>query len=269
MNFINIGKIIYYRNKSIMKIFEKIIILLLLVAIIIFQRYKISSLNNEIISQNNLYKAIHDSITYYENINKQLVAEKLTIQSSFDNLNKINSQLSKRQKDLLNNIENLKLKNSIINSALIDTRFKLDSLLIVISNNNEINIDTINNVINFNNLSSKDSTFIFDINVNNVMPIKNISPTLMFNSIEIPNRQYVIFYWKDDKKEGYPVSLKVVNSNKYIKVYGMDSYIIPQINKNELNPTFWQKFNRFMKSNGGRLIIFSLGLAGGYIIGVN
>jgi len=229
--------------------------------IIYFQHQKIVKLKDEKQSAENLSTALHDSITYYQNKNKEWVAEKLTIQTTIKNLEKSYGQLTDAQRELLIRIKEVNKNNDIITAALIDANFKIDSLLI---NGSEVAVDTTNKKINFNNLALKDTSFIFDIDVNHVLPSHpDVKPSMLFKSIEIPNRQFVKFNWKDDKKNGYPISCTVTNTNKYIKVVNLESFAIPSLNKLHLNPTGWQKVENFFIKNGKTIIYIGVGAAAG------
>jgi len=88
-------------------------------------------------------------------------------------------------------------------------------------------------------------------------------PTLTFNSIQLPNKQFVDFYWKDNKKKGYPVTFSVSNSNPYFKVVNLESYIIPNVDKKYLDPNGWQKIGNFIFKNGKTILYVSVGAAAG------
>lgn len=251
---------------TIKKIILTVVALILIMGVIIyFQHQKIVKLKDEKQATENLNAALHDSVTYYQNKNKEWVAEKLTIQTTIKNLEKINGQLSNAQRDLLIRIKEVNRRNDIITAALIDANFKIDSLLIIVDKDgSEIIVDTTNEKINFNNLASNDTSFIFDIDVNHVLPSRfDVKPSMLFKSIEIPNRQFVEFHWENNKKKGYPISFTITNTNKYIKVIGLESYAIPSLNKLHLNPTGWQKVENFFIKNGRTIFYIGLGVAGG------
>jgi hypothetical protein len=75
----------------------------------------------------------------------------------------------------------------------------------------------------------------------------------------------VNFHWKDDRKEGYPISFNVINTNPYFKVHDIQSYAIPELTREKVKPTFWQKVGQFGKSTGGKLTIFGIGVGVGAI----
>jgi hypothetical protein len=111
-----------------------------------------------------------------------------------------------------------------------------------------------------------DSTMKYDLIVHNVQPIDLELPKLEFKKFELPNTQFIEFHWKDERKEGYPISFSVTNSNPYYKVYNIDSYAIPELNKVELKPNFWQKLAKFSKSTGGKIAFFGVGVVTGAVL---
>jgi hypothetical protein len=89
--------------------------------------------------------------------------------------------------------------------------------------------------------------------------------TLSINSLVFPNTQKIDFQWKDNRKEGYPISFSVINTNPYFKVTDIQSYIIPEIIKSELKPNIWQKIGQRSKTLGGKAVIFSVGVGVGFL----
>ena len=107
----------------------------------------------------------------------------------------------------------------------------------------------------------------YDITAINAKPVDTLLKTkLLFNNLSLPNKQYIEFKWKDNKKEGFPISFSLSNSNIYFKVYDVDSYIIPEIKKEVLKPNFWQKLNKFGNTTVGNSIKISMGVGIGYLL---
>jgi len=243
-----------------------LVIILLLSAgtIIKIQRNKIDEWKGKYQTEVKLKDALLDSIDYYQNKQKEWVAEKLTIQETIKNLEKMYGELSENQKELLTRIKELNRKNSVIAAALIRTEIKVDSLLHVDTDGGETVVDTTEKTVNFNNLASLDTTFRYDIKIGNVLPAYlDVKPTLLFKSLEFPNKQFVEFHWKNDKKKGYPIAFSTSNSNKYFKTVNIDSYAIPPLDKVKLNPTGWQKVGNFFIKNGRTIIYVGVGAAAG------
>lgn len=240
-----------------------VILLLILFATVYFQHQRIQHWKDKYKDEVNINDALNDSVVYYLNKHMEWVAEKQTIQASIKKLEEINGKLTDFQKELLVRIKEIEKKNSIIAAALIQTNVKIDSLMDKDAGG-QVDVDTVKKMINFNNLSSIDSSFRYDIDINNVLPaFKEIKPTLLFKSIELPNKQFISFYWKDNKKKGYPVTFSVSNSNPYFKVVNLDSYIIPKVDKKYLDPNGWQKIGNFMFKNGKTILSISVGAAAG------
>jgi hypothetical protein len=242
-----------------------IALILILLGIVYFQNQRISHWKDKYQTEVKLKDALIDSVKYYQNARKEWVAEKLTIQETIKNLEKMYGQLSDSQKELIARIKELNKKNEVIAAALITTETKIDSLLIIAGKDgNEVTVDTTKKMINFNNLAAKDTSFVFDIDVNSVLPAHlDIKPTMLFKSIEIPNKQFATFQWKNDKKKGYPISFSISNSNKYVKVVGLESYAIPPLDKLKINPTGWQKVGNFFIKNGRTVLYVGVGAAAG------
>lgn len=222
---------------------------------------KNDSLKTELQAEVKLKDALLDSIKYHKNKYKEVVAEKLTIQLSLDELGKLTNQLTAGQRDLLNRVKEIDKKNSIITAALIKTNIKLDSLRQGI-----VDVDTINKTITVKD-SLKDIKY--NILVSHVVPAyKNVKPTLTFKEFSMPNTQLVEFHWKDNEKDkGYPILFSVSNSNKYFKTVNIDSYAIPQLNKIDVDPNGWQKFTKWVNKKGNFVITVGVAGAAGAAIG--
>jgi hypothetical protein len=229
-----------------------------------YYQNRVDNLKKELATETKLKNALLDSVEYYQNKEKEWVAEKLTIQTSVENLKNLNNKLTENQKELVKRIEEIGKDYKIIAAALIKTQVKVDSLLL----RTKPTIDTLKKTVAFADTykeGKKEMSFSFTIG--NVLPaFKNIDPYLRIDSLSFPNKQFVNFNWKNDKKEGYPVSFSVSNSNDFFKTVNIDSYIIPEVNKSELKPNNWQKFGKFIKGSGKTLITIGVaGFAGWYI----
>jgi len=231
-----------------------VIIVLILCSIIYFQRLKINKTNEKYLTEVNLKNALLDSIHYYQNKEKEWVAERLTIQVSIKNLEKINGQLSASQKELLVRIKEVQKKNDIIVAALIETNVKIGEL-------KPSTVDIKDSSIIFGD-STKNLKY--NIEIGHVKPINiGVMPTLTFNKFELPNSQFIEFHWKNDRKKGYPITFSVSNSNDYFKTTNIDSYAIPKLRKKDINPNAWDRFTKWTKSNGKIILSVGIGAAGG------
>lgn len=237
-------------------------VLLSLVLTVYFQRKKIINLKDKYQTEVKLRNALLDSTKYYQNKQGEWVAEKLTLQETLKNLEKINGQLSVEQKDLLARVKEANKINTVITAALIQSQITIDSLL-----SHGAIIDTANKSLTFRDSvinAKKETIFKYDITIRKAIPaFSDIKPTLMFNNILLPNTQFIDFFWKDNKKAGYPVAFSVTNTNDYFKTINIDSYAIPELKQDVLKPNFWQKMGNFFNTTGGKVVWFGIGGATG------
>jgi len=238
-----------------------LVIILLLVGggIWKLQHNKINDLKDKYQTEVNLRNALADSVHHYQNKEKEWVAEKLTIQASLKDLEKINGQLTDDQKRLIAKIKEVNKENAIITAALIQANFKIDSLI----HSGAVIVDTTNKTVEF--ISPPNNPDIsYNLKAFGVLPYPvNSKPTLIINSLFLPNEQFVEFHWTDNKKEGYPIAFSVTNSNKYVKVNDINSYAIPELKKEIINPSGWQKIGQWFVKNG-KIVGY---VAGGVVVG--
>jgi hypothetical protein len=238
------------------------ILLLLFIAmgtIIYFQHLSVVKYKDKYETEVKLKNALLDSIDFYQNREKEWVAEKLTIQETLENLQKINGQLTDFQKELLRRIVEMNKKYDVIAAALIQTNVKIDSLLHV----GKVEVDTVNKTAHFADSSvivmpDKSRKIVeYDLLVTKVLPaFPNVKPGLMINSIYFPNKQFIEFHWEKNKKANYPVAFSVSNSNGYFKTVNIDSYAIPDIKYEG------SKFDQWMAKNGKMLLYLGIGAGG-------
>ena len=244
---------------------NNLVFVLLAVAVLFFFLWKIEknkANNNETKYETELKyrKALTDSIHVYKNKEGEWVAEKKTLQESVSFLEKNIGDLSSSQKELLARIKNVEKSNTIIAAALIKTTVIIDSLNNVVSGI----VDTTKNTITF-----KDSipNLKFDFTAERVKPVNSaLKPMLSINKIELPNTQFIEFHWKNEKKEGYPISFSVSNSNKYFKTYDINSYAIPELDKPTIKPNGWQKIGKWFKKNSEKVLYTAVGVAATVIV---
>jgi hypothetical protein len=222
-----------------------------------FQQNKIKEWKNKHQTEVKLRNALIDTVGHYKNAYGEEVAEKLTLQTSVENLEDMNDKLTVSQQELLARVKIADNENSIITAALIEAEARIDSLL----GAGFVEVNPSDSTITF---SDSTEFLMYDITVGKVVPaVLKVEPTIMFNSLRMPNKQFVEFHWKDNKKEGYPIEFSVSNSNKYFHTYNINSYAIPKLDKNVLNPTGWQKVGRWFTKNG-KVVGF---VAGGVVVG--
>lgn len=236
-------------------------VILVLSLIVYFQHKSIVNLKEKNKSEVKLRTALLDSVEHYRNERNELVAEKLTMQETIKNLDEITGQLNSMQKELITRIKVVEKKNDVIAAALFETSVKIDSLL----HGGETEVDIEGEKITFRDLYKKDRKEVrYSFIVGKVLPANiKIKPTLLIDSLYFPNTQFVDFKWKNDRKAGYPVSFSVTNSNDFFKTSNVESYIIPNITKEHLNPNGWQKFENFFIRNGNKAFYISIGVGVG------
>lgn len=212
---------------------------------------KVGKIKDELASEVKLKEALLDDVNTYRTKEGHWISEKRTLQLEITDVNNLLNDtvinLTDTQKELLNNIKNLKDRNNIISAALIDLEIELDSIV----HDGITIVDTTNNTVTFSD-AYVDSTKQFDygLTISNVVPFpKKAIPKLRFDSLSFQNKQFIKFYWEDNKKSGYPISFSVTNSNGFFKINDIDSYVIPNIIKDNLNPDFWQRISNFMDDN--------------------
>lgn len=221
------------------------------------QHNKIKDLKNKYQTEVKLKNALIDTVGYYKNAYGEEVAEKLTLQTSVKELEKMNENLTASQKELVARVKALDKDKSIITAALVEAEAKIDSLV----GTGFIEVNPKDSTIIF---SDSTEFLIYNITIGKAIPASpKIEPTIMFNHLMMPNKQFIEFHWKDNKKEGYPIEFSVSNSNKYFHTSNINSYAIPELQKEVINPTSWQKVGKWFIKNG-KVVGF---IAGGIAIG--
>lgn len=213
----------------------------------------------DMVESNNLLVALHDSMTTYINDNGQLINEKKTLQTNYEILENENLNLTSSQKALLSEIKKLNKDNYLISAALIDTRIRLNRLIDSIEQT--VIYDT--NKITFN-ATSKYLTY--NIDVFNVGRVGFGTPRLVMNDLSLDNRQLIEFHWENNVKLGYPVSFSVKNSNPYFVTSNIESYAIPNLKKESVDPTGWMKIKKWFNNNWDKSLYFAGGVGIGYLL---
>jgi len=235
-----------------------LVILLLLFgmgATIYFQGKSIAKWKDKYQTETKLKDALLDTITYYQNAEKEWVAEKLTIQESVENLEKINGQLNNFQKELLKRVVEVEKSNKIITAALFETKVLVEKLA---GNDTTTVVDTLKKTIQFGDYSKIGNKEVaYQFTIGKVLPaFSDIKPTLMIDSLYFPNKSFVKFQWKKNKNTEYPISCTVSNSNGYFNVINLESYAIPEIKYNGT------KFEQWLAKNGKMLMYIGIGAGG-------
>jgi hypothetical protein len=233
------------------------IVLIILLCVMFF---KVTNMSNNLdkaarkqeLTEKLLY-ALQDSMRVVTKANGEMAYERKTLQAELKDLKNQNLNLSSNQKYLLNQIEGTK---NLINAGLIDIAVKLNG---VYNTNSKFTNDS---TVNFTHNSD---SIKYNIDIKNVARYKELNPVMKFNQFEIPNKMVVDFKW-GEKKEGYPVSFTVSNSNPMYKVNDIQSYVIPEIKKEDVKPTGWQKFKKKFNQYGKYVTGFGVGAGLGLLL---
>ena len=207
-----------------------------------------------------LEKALTDTIRVHQNESGEWVTEKLTLQGDIDDLSGMVGGLNDEKQELVNRIKKTNKQKEVIAAALFSATATIDSLL---------NTEAI--VINDSTLAFSDSTehYNYNISVGNIQPFKDYRPYLSLNRFSVPTDYFVSFNWDKNKREQYPVSFNVTPTNPYIRVTSVESYAIPQLQKQIVKPTGWKKFGNFFKDRWQDLLIGGVSFGVGYGLGAS
>lgn len=206
--------------------------------------------------QENLNKALMDSVHHFKNKEGEWVSEKRTIQGKMDQLSDQNLKLSADQSELLKQVQAQNKTSQTFAAALVNLTATVANMK---DNKPVAETDSTDR------FAKNTPNFEYDVTVHNVKRFNaSLTPSLSFNSLSFPNKQEINFHWMNDKKEGYPVSFSVANSNPYFKVTNIESYAIPELTREKVKPTFWQKVGNFSRTTGGKVVFGAVGFGLGY-----
>lgn len=245
------------------------VIILLLILIVLGVGYHFQSVknhNDKYELEVKLREALQDSMRTYQNARGEWESNKKTLQAEIKDLTDNNVKLNEDQKELVSRINSEKKKNNIITAALVRAEIKIDSLHNLIATASEV--DTTRNTIKFENLEDTTSHFQYSLTAFNVRPADfSIQPILKFNKIVFPNKQFITFQFDENERKDYPISFSISNSNPYYNVLNIESYAIPGLQKEAVNPTGWQKVWKFIKVNGKYILVGGAAFGTGYLMG--
>src|SRR5574343_267451 len=235
-----LNQIVNYLKSLTIKTISIIITVIILFFIFNVGCNRIKNQNKELEYQEKLIGALTNTMRQYRDVNGNLVSEKKTIQADLDILNDENVKLTKTQRELLEQVEKANKKNMVLAAANIQLRAEIDSLLNIIGV-----VDTTKHTINF---PYNSDDLLLNLTVGNVTPFDKSKQTFLnVNKITFPNKQEIKFQWDNNKRENYPISFSVTNTNKYFVVENIESYAIPGLDKDQISPTKWQKLMKTLK----------------------
>lgn len=250
----------FLKEKNRWAIVLVVILLFIGFGIINIQCNKIADWEKKYQTEIKLKDALVDTVRHYKNAYGEVVAEKLTIQESVKNLEKMFGQLTESQKELITRVKELDKKNTTIAAALIIANVKIDSLL----HKGTTVVDTASKKIIFSDFYNKKVDDIsyqvaYKFTIGKAIPSPiTATPTLMIDSLYFPNKQFIDFHYKNDKKKGYPISFSISNSNGFYNTVNIESYAIPN-----LVPEHKTKFGDWFYKNGKWVLIGASGIAAG------
>lgn len=225
---------------------------------------KLNSANTALNEQISLNTALQDSVRFTTNKWHEEEASKLALQANLDVVWDRVSTMTENQKELLRRIKGMEKENTIISAALVRTEAKLDSVRF---KNVDVGVNKKDSLITFKEIND---SITFDIEIGKAFRADPIfDPTITFNSLRIPNEQFIKFYWAEDaKRNDSPAKFSISNSNPLLTTYDVDSYIIPEINKDALQPTGWKKAGNWLGERKNEVIVGGVCIGLGTLFGV-
>ena len=221
---------------------------------------RIDSIKTELQNEVTLKNALVDTLTIVKNKRDELQATKLTLQGTIKEVTDKNNKLNSDQKELFARIKEQDKKIITIAAALVKTTTKLDS----IRKAQQVSVDTTKNTVTF----FEDTPDLkYNLTGTNIRPVLiNKKPTLIFNDFKMSNTQTIDFHWDKSKRENYPVGFSIANSNKNIFTTNVESWVIPEVNKDNIKPTGWQKFTKWTGQTGGKIGTLGVGVGIGFLL---
>jgi len=235
------------------------IVAVILFAVVFIMSKQNSKLSSDLQLETKLKNALLDTVKTYKNERNELVSEKLTLQFKLNEKEFENYDLVKRIKETEKKNATLEKKVSVFAAALIRSEIIIDSL-----QQSNVNVSEKDSSVTFTSKNPKELKY--TLLVKPVLTLKDRKPELTFVDFSLPNEQFIEFHWINNVKEGYPVSFSVTNTNRYFKTVDINSYVIPEIIKPEIKPTFWQKLNKISKSGGADLLYIGIGVIAALIL---
>lgn len=230
--------------------------LLLLVAVggYALWRNEVVKHKSELKAANNYKNALMAEMKIYKDSNGAIWAERMSLQVDLNQLRSDTALLNRDKKELLRRIIRTKYEKSIIAAGLIETKVKTKVIYVV-----KPSAVTDSSV----TFTAKSDSINFKATVLNVQAIAHRTPSFRIDSLTLSNKAFVNFKW-GSKKEGYPVSFSVTNSNPLFKTVNIESYAIPELSKDALRPTFFKKLGTGIRTHGvslgiGAIVGFGLG----------
>lgn len=229
------------------------ILVLLLIGVSGYFINKNNQIKETLTTETNLRLALMDSVTSYKNKRNEWVAEKRTLQYTITDKEFKEKELTKRIIETEKRNATLEKKVTVFAAALIESQVIIDSL-----QNSIAHVSEKDSSVTFT--SDNPSVVEYTLLVKPVLTIKNITPKLTFKDFKLPNKQFIEFHWRNNVKEGYPISFSTTNTNPYFKTVNIESYAIPEMKKDVVKPGFWKRTGTKLKKVGEVLIYVGMGV---------
>jgi hypothetical protein len=182
---------------------------------------RVGAYEQQLRGKEHLLSALSDEMRTTRESNGQLRHTKKTLQASVGELERHNHLLTDRQRRL---VGQMKHNKNAFAGALVAMRLEVRGLRGKTTATSDTTLL----------LTHESDSLSYAIQVEGVRPTSAARHTLL--RLDAPNEQAVAFQW-GDRREGFPVSFTVTNSNPLFKVGDVDSYAIPEIQKQVLRPT--------------------------------
>ncbi|MFW6219305.1 MAG: hypothetical protein ACOC33_00425 [bacterium] len=232
-------------------------VLLILLSATYFFYAKHKNIKLKYNTEKKLSNALSDSIRIIKDENGDLSYEKLTLQTKLNRLENQNINLSKSQRELINYIKQQDNNKEVISAALIEMKAEIKNLKD--NNPNIVNDSTIS-------FEKKSDTLNYKFRIKNVQPFNLQKPSLEITYLNIPTQQFISFNWDKNRRDDFPISFNVKYSNPLFTPYTIESYAIPELQKTQIKPNFFDKVGEFTNKTGIKLTIFGVGLGAGYLL---
>lgn len=247
---------IYFMEENTQKIDITKIILVAIIGILLIGGYSLWRTTKtehiaELQQSVNYKNALLSKMKIYKDTNGLIWAERNSLQVSLFQLRADSALLTTQKKELLKRIIVTGDEKDIIAAALIETKLKNESIHVV-----KPTFSTDSSI----TFSNKTDTISFNAIVTNVHAIPHRIPSFHLDSLTMSNKTFIDFKW-GTRKNGFPISFSVTNSNPIFKTVNIESYIIPEITKTALRPTLFEKIGTGVKTHG---FAFGIGAVVGF-----
>ena len=172
-------------------------------------------------------------------------AEKLTLQTDVKTLVDMKDKLSADKQQLIELVQRQDKDHKLIVAALVKTKVVVKEIR---SEKPAVLTDSSASFV-----VATDSIG-YEATVTGVHVDSAKVPSLVVRNLVIPNSSEISFQW-GEKKEGYPISFKITNSNPLFHTQNVESYAIPQLTKAEVRPNFFEGLSLTLKNGKTPFVI--------------